>query len=768
MKKLLLLIILIINLLTVSAYSADFKDVEGMDCQEAVEFLSAYGVVNGYSEGVFGPEEFVTRGQMSKILSIILGYGDYPDYFKSSFSDMEGHWSNTYVEVAAGLEIIKGYGDGTFRPDEPVTYPEAVTMILRSLGYTDESLAGQWPYDFMVKAGDLGILKGLEMDGDYASRCDIASIIFESMDLEVGRIDSKTGTWKSTEVTLLSGLGHVEEGQVLMEHLEESLLFPELPIICIIGEKYTTTMMMKLYISLIKALKSSPVWLLVLSGIGLKLKNSLGKIEKFDLDGAKIIYNNADGRPSSLMGAHVSVVYREIDNDIVVDALVGKEVTSVFLAPYPYEDGNDYNGIQLPLTDGNPDPEKIIIDGAVNLLEEIMPEDLVYAYETDERGDKSVLELFIVRNRVEGDMTYAKGNTAEGFSVIDKVRYDHSDVYMPAEEFRSGYHVEAILDEKGDIVKHKFISELNNDEKYGFILETIEGDSFMLPAIRIFDGDGHEAVLNVNVDNSLVVDNGGFNSVKYEVSLEVGDPIVYTLENIDTVDELRKLDYEDYSGLYRNYDMLLLQAEAFLDGNTLLLFKDDGRWSKLTADRLEGYIRGRIIRSEGQRYVEIMVVEDGIKTKYPDVLNGVIENIEDEYNGFGDAVYSFEINISGKIEKLHSSSDRKSLVDIHDFKGKLIQFMLVQDKIVSYGTLIPEIDFSGPVRFYDENLMKVGESFYELVDDVTVYEAEKINESYIIRGTIELSDIGEDNLVRLYDLEGSNDGVIDTVIALKE
>jgi hypothetical protein len=328
--------------------------------------------------------------------------------------------------------------------------------------------------------------------------------------------------------------------------------------------------------------------------------------------------------------------------------------------------------------------------------------------------------------------------------------------------------VEAILDEKGDIVKHKFISELNHNEKYGFVLETVEGDSSVLPSIRIFDGEGYESILNISTDSTMVVENGGFNNVKYVVNLEAGDSIIYTLENIDTVDEMRKLSYELYSGLYRNYDMLLLQAEAFLDGNTLLLFKDDGRWAKLSAERLEEYIRGQIIRSEDDRYVEIMVVDDGIKTKYPNVLNGVIKNIEDEYNGFGEAVYKFEINIGGEIENIYSSTDIKNLVDIHDFKGKLIQLSLVQDRIVSYNTLIPELDFSGPVKFYDENLLKIGESFYELEEDVVVYEAESVDGSYVVLGTIELSDIGENDLVRLYDLEGDNDGIVDTLIILKK
>ncbi len=768
MKKLFLLIIVFINLLTVSAYSLDFNDIEGMECQESVEFLAAYGVINGFSEGVFGPDEYVTRGQMSKILSIILGYGEYPDDFTSSFLDMEGHWSKTYVEVAAGLEIIKGYDDGSFRPDGRVTYPEAVTMILRALGYTDESLAGDWPYDYMVKAGRLGILEDIEMSGAYASRCDIASIVYSSMFLDMGRIDSDSGLWKSSQVKLFSGLGHMEVGQVSEEYLEEKSLFPEFyDYLYYTGEIYYNNDDEIVYF-VNRATKEFVGRVVDVVRNNIEVENIEGKNETFHVDGAEILYNNTEGRLSSFTGADVSVIYRVIDDDIFVDAVVGREVTDIFLAPYPYEEGTEYSGIILPLSNGLPDPDKIIINGAVEFLDEILPDDLIYVYETDERNDKSILELLVVRNKIEGDMTYAKDNTSYGFSVIDMIRYDHSDFYMESDEFGSGYYVEAILDENGDIVKHRFISELKHDEKYGFVLETIDGNSTVLPSIRIFDEDGQETVLNVSVISSMVIDKGGFNNIEYIINLDVGDPIIYTLENIDTVDEIRKLDYEDYSGLFRNYDMFLLHAEAFLDGNTILLFEDDGRWSNLTIDRLEGYIEGRIIRNEDDPYVEIMVVDDGIKTKYPNVINGVIISIENEYNGYGESVYKFEINIGGKVENIYSSIDMKNLVDIHDYKGKLIQFMLLQDRIISYDSLIPELDFSGPVKFYDENLIKVGESFYELEDDIVVYEAELIDDSYIVTGTIDLSNIGESDLLRLYDLEDYNDGVIDTIIVLKE
>jgi hypothetical protein len=52
----------------------------------------------------------------------------------SSFSDVADHWAQAEIEQAAALGWVQGYPDGTFRPDEPVSRAEAMTMINRNLG----------------------------------------------------------------------------------------------------------------------------------------------------------------------------------------------------------------------------------------------------------------------------------------------------------------------------------------------------------------------------------------------------------------------------------------------------------------------------------------------------------------------------------------------------------------------------------------------------------------------------------------------------------
>ncbi|NLM08527.1 MAG: S-layer homology domain-containing protein, partial [Clostridiales Family XIII bacterium] len=137
------------------AFAAPLSDVKGEDCADAVSVLTELGVVSGYPDGTYKPDNIVTRAEMAVIVVRALGLANYATG-TSSFSDMAGHWSNAYVAYATSLGIIDGYPDGTFRPDNTVSYDEAAKMLVAALGYTPESLPGTWPANYVVKAQALG------------------------------------------------------------------------------------------------------------------------------------------------------------------------------------------------------------------------------------------------------------------------------------------------------------------------------------------------------------------------------------------------------------------------------------------------------------------------------------------------------------------------------------------------------------------------------------------------------------------------------------
>ena len=195
MKKVLsivLSLVLVICMMPVMAFAdtnnAAYSDITGEKCEGAVNVLSALGVVDGYEDGSYKPEKVVTRAEMAKLIVTALGVADYATATKSSYSDMaNAQWAIPVVEYATNLGIIEGVGGGRFSPGNPVTYEQAVTMIVRALGYTTDcnEMNGTWPAVYVQKATALGIFKNVEGNkyGAGANRGDVAIMLYNALDV---------------------------------------------------------------------------------------------------------------------------------------------------------------------------------------------------------------------------------------------------------------------------------------------------------------------------------------------------------------------------------------------------------------------------------------------------------------------------------------------------------------------------------------------------------------------------------------------------------
>ncbi len=106
-----------------------FSDVvEGAWYEEAVYALSNLGVLKGYHDGTFRPDADITRAEFAALAV------RFTDAIGSkSFIDVSSdHWAEDYIAAAHAADIIQGYPDGTFRPDEPILRSEA-TLIMNAL-----------------------------------------------------------------------------------------------------------------------------------------------------------------------------------------------------------------------------------------------------------------------------------------------------------------------------------------------------------------------------------------------------------------------------------------------------------------------------------------------------------------------------------------------------------------------------------------------------------------------------------------------------------
>lgn len=120
------------NLLTSNTYT----DVTGdYWANTAISTMTGLGIVQGRSADTFDPNAPITRAQFAAICA---RFDTGKVYGTQSFSDTQGHWAQAYIERAAELGWIKGFEDGTFRPDTYITRAQAMTMINRVLNRTPD------------------------------------------------------------------------------------------------------------------------------------------------------------------------------------------------------------------------------------------------------------------------------------------------------------------------------------------------------------------------------------------------------------------------------------------------------------------------------------------------------------------------------------------------------------------------------------------------------------------------------------------------------
>ena len=157
--------------LTGYAGAASFPDVSDADTALAVEVLSGLGIISGGSDGNYYPDQGLTRAQFCKLAVLAEGHGDQvtSSAYRTLFSDVAGsHWAAPYINLACEEGLVSGYGNGTFGPDDPVTVGQAVTVVLRLLGYTTDQVGPFWPEDYMALGEQLGLLEGVSNDPDHA------------------------------------------------------------------------------------------------------------------------------------------------------------------------------------------------------------------------------------------------------------------------------------------------------------------------------------------------------------------------------------------------------------------------------------------------------------------------------------------------------------------------------------------------------------------------------------------------------------------------
>ena len=201
LKKVLSLVLCVAMLLSVMVMgtgAVTLTDSEDISPQyrEAAEVLTGMGIINGYEDDSFKPQQSITRAEVAAMIYRV-ATGDVEDEKADInagakiFTDVDpDDWYAGYVNYCGDAEYIKGFEDDSFRADENVTGYQVLAMILRAVGYdkNNEFTGTNWTINVASTAMQQGLLKNVDSSVNLSAEAPrelVAEFIFQAIRPEV-------------------------------------------------------------------------------------------------------------------------------------------------------------------------------------------------------------------------------------------------------------------------------------------------------------------------------------------------------------------------------------------------------------------------------------------------------------------------------------------------------------------------------------------------------------------------------------------------------
>ena len=304
LKKILALVLAFACAFTMFAGAA-FTDQADIKVEnEVVDTLIELGVINGYTDGSFKPNDTVTRAEMAKMIYVLrTGNSDASAYNndKTSFTDVNGHWAAGFIKYCQSVGIIAGQSATKFAPDQTVTAQEAAKMLLVTLGY-DANKAGLVGINWASKTNALADENGLldDVNTSFTGPCPrqyAAQLIYNA-------IDTPTVVWRDDAYTNVTLLGDDNKT---------------------VGEKFMNLKKTTAVLEDVSKTSGKETFELTLD----KTTVDLNKTTDSDNNGAKALYSFTDVKKdySDLKYQMVTVLYKNNDKSKVYGVYATKDNT---------------------------------------------------------------------------------------------------------------------------------------------------------------------------------------------------------------------------------------------------------------------------------------------------------------------------------------------------------------------------------------------------------------------------------------------------------
>lgn len=185
MKKLISLLLIFSTLFCLSSITVNAEEI--VDTKYSI--LKTLEIMVGDKNGNMRLDDNITRSEFTKIASTMSSFRkSIPLTQKASpFSDVPyKHWAAPYIKAAVDNGLVSGYPDSTFKPDNNVKYEEALTILLKLLGYTDADFGDSYPYGQYALANSTELTKGVNAElFKEITRRQVADLLINALNTKI-------------------------------------------------------------------------------------------------------------------------------------------------------------------------------------------------------------------------------------------------------------------------------------------------------------------------------------------------------------------------------------------------------------------------------------------------------------------------------------------------------------------------------------------------------------------------------------------------------
>ena len=175
----------------------------------AIKALSESGVLSGYEDGTFRPENAVTRGEFVKIICEAFGLSKNGN--GQDFDDSKNHWAKPYIQICSSKGLVNGVSATHFAPDETVTYQQMAKIVSILKGWESEAKnLGGWPDGYVRVMIEKELFDNTKVAGRtftysayydfHATRADVCQIVYNASEKDTNVPELIGKTWTEAEL----------------------------------------------------------------------------------------------------------------------------------------------------------------------------------------------------------------------------------------------------------------------------------------------------------------------------------------------------------------------------------------------------------------------------------------------------------------------------------------------------------------------------------------------------------------------------------------